>query len=293
MHTFSIIIPHKNIPNLLERCIDSIPESDDIQVIVVDDNSDESIVNFNDFPGMNRRNVLCVFDKDGGGAGHARNIGLKHADGKWIIFSDSDDFFTDDAFESFYKYEDSDAQIILFKAKGVLSDTLEPSERNLKHNKNVDLALANVISVKEAILNEPGPCAKMFAGQHVLDNNILFDEVIASNDVMFVVKATCWAKNAIASPDIVYAIAQRAGSLTDKTMNDPNNYLCRLEVKIRRNKFYKGYPYKKSPILGLVFRAIKLGPKTFCKAFGIALKTKSLFSGCNVLWEKIWQRLFR
>ena len=34
--TFSIIIPHKEIPDLLMRCLRSIPVSDVIQVIVVD-----------------------------------------------------------------------------------------------------------------------------------------------------------------------------------------------------------------------------------------------------------------
>ena len=32
---YSIIIPHKNIPDLLRRCLDSIPQRPDIQIIVV------------------------------------------------------------------------------------------------------------------------------------------------------------------------------------------------------------------------------------------------------------------
>lgn len=47
---YSIIIPHKNIPQLLQRCLDSIPIRDDVQVIVVDDNSDTDKVNFDNFP---------------------------------------------------------------------------------------------------------------------------------------------------------------------------------------------------------------------------------------------------
>ena len=39
MINYSIIIPHKNIPNLLQRCLDSIPNREDVQIIVVDDNS--------------------------------------------------------------------------------------------------------------------------------------------------------------------------------------------------------------------------------------------------------------
>ena len=49
---YSIIIPHKNIPQLLQRCLDSIPFRGDVQVIVVDDNSDSSIVNFENFQGI-------------------------------------------------------------------------------------------------------------------------------------------------------------------------------------------------------------------------------------------------
>ena len=36
---YSIIIPHKDIPCLLQRCLDSIPPRDDVQIIVADDDS--------------------------------------------------------------------------------------------------------------------------------------------------------------------------------------------------------------------------------------------------------------
>ena len=48
-YNYSIIIPHKNIPELLQRCLDSIPKREDIQIIVVDDNSDTNKVDFNSF----------------------------------------------------------------------------------------------------------------------------------------------------------------------------------------------------------------------------------------------------
>ena len=75
--SFSIIIPHRNCPSLLQRCLDSIPVREDVQVIVVDDNSDLTIVDFNRFPGFDREDVTIVYTKEGKGAGHARNIGLE------------------------------------------------------------------------------------------------------------------------------------------------------------------------------------------------------------------------
>lgn len=44
MINYSIIIPHKNISSLLRRCLDSIPERDDLEIIVVDDNSNEKTI---------------------------------------------------------------------------------------------------------------------------------------------------------------------------------------------------------------------------------------------------------
>ena len=90
---YSIIIPHYNIPELLQRCLNSIPDLPSFQVIIVDDCSDGKIVDFRYFPGMERENVKCIFLKERHGAGFARNLGLRYACGKWVLFADADDFF--------------------------------------------------------------------------------------------------------------------------------------------------------------------------------------------------------
>ena len=89
--SFSIIIPHKNIPHLLERLIKSIPVRDDLEIIVVDDHSDGSVKeNLNK---IERDNLTFLFNQDCRGAGFARNCALPIAKGKWVLFADSDDFF--------------------------------------------------------------------------------------------------------------------------------------------------------------------------------------------------------
>lgn len=87
--SFSFIIPHKNCPDLLQRCVDSIPDRDDVQIIVVDDNSDDEKK-----PAIYRRDVeIVLLDAEHSkGAGRARNEGLKHAKGKWLLFADADDY---------------------------------------------------------------------------------------------------------------------------------------------------------------------------------------------------------
>ena len=72
MINYSIIIPHKNTPDLLRKCLDSIPHRDDVQIIVVDDNSDEDKVDFEHFPGLNEERTEVYFTKEGKGAVNTR-----------------------------------------------------------------------------------------------------------------------------------------------------------------------------------------------------------------------------
>lgn len=52
---YSIIIPHKDIPCLLQRCLDSIPPRDDVQIIVADDDSSPDVVDFAHFRAVTGR----------------------------------------------------------------------------------------------------------------------------------------------------------------------------------------------------------------------------------------------
>ena len=111
MSVISIIIPHHNTPTLLQRCLDSIPADKGIQVIVVDDNSDPTKVDFEKFPGKVRPDVEIFLTKEGRGAGYARNVGLQHAKGDWLLFADSDDYFVQGFYDVIRKYIDNDTDM--------------------------------------------------------------------------------------------------------------------------------------------------------------------------------------
>jgi glycosyltransferase involved in cell wall biosynthesis len=281
-HIFSVIIPHHNIPELLQRCLDSIPDVPEVQVIVVDDNSSAEKVDFEHFPGLQRNNTTCIFDKDGGGAGHARNIGLRHADGKWLVFADSDDFFMKDAFGILDKHKDALQDIILFKSNSVNSDDLSPSDRFQDVNQTIDYTLSGMISAKQAVLRRPGPVCKMFRNSYIQRKSIWFDETKVSNDTMFVTKAACWTddKAVTVSDEVLYTVTTRRGSLIDGRLKDVNNFLNRLEVQIRQNRFLKDYPqFRKDPIILQLIPASQISKKAVFRTFIFILKKRALFSG--------------
>ena len=68
-YTYSIIIPHYNSTSSLQRMLRSVPERDDIQVIVVDDYSKSEEVDI--LKTLQHKNLEIYFQQENHGAGHA------------------------------------------------------------------------------------------------------------------------------------------------------------------------------------------------------------------------------
>lgn len=212
---FTIIIPHKNIPNLLERCLKSIPEREDLQIIVVDDCSDPSIVDFDNMPCRDRSGVEYIFNKEPKGAGHARNLALDRARGRWVIFADADDFFHDSFGPLLDKYKDSDADLVVFNADSVDTETFEPMHRadNLqeRHRRYKKDPVKGLPGIKQDFLE---PWAKICRRDVIEKNGFCFEEIPVFNDLMFSSKMAHFSNKVAVDDTIAYCITVRHGSLS-------------------------------------------------------------------------------
>lgn len=241
---YSVIIPHKNVPDLLDRCLKSIPQRSDLEIIIVDDNSDPTIVDFNKFPGLDSNNVRCYFTKDGRGAGYARNVALKESRGKWLIFADADDYFTDFFPSILDKYADDDkTDLVFFNAVGI-------DENGKRSFVNVQRYIDNYNNRKrhsELVLRYGcwAPWTRMIKRNIPIDHDVWFEEVPVGNDMMFVIQSTLYAKTIMVENDFVYYYFKPTwGSLTSK-QRTVDNAIMRLESRFSLNSFYKSinYPY--------------------------------------------------
>lgn len=255
---YSVIIPHKNSPDLLLRCLKSIPKREDIQIIVVDDNSDASKVNFEHFPGEGEVGVEICFTKEGLGAGYARNVGMKRAKGEWLIFADADDYFTKDAFYAFDRQYDNQADVIYFKSVSVYSDTKKVADRADPYNALVDDYLDACKDKSYIRIAFEVPWAKMVRREFLERNEIIFDEVPAGNDVMFSTLSGYFAHSIDAVCECVYVVTVSKGSITKRKNHAV--FLSRFKVSLRKNEFLKKHglgQYQKSIMnnfLGVVKR---------------------------------------
>lgn len=207
MQTYSIIIPHKDIPDLLQRCLDSIPQREDIETIVVDDGSTA-------VPVLTRNDITLIALPENGGAGHARNTGLQHAHGKWILFIDADDFFLPDAFDTFDKYADSDKEILLFYPKRYYSDNLEPAKILYPRNHFIEYYMGH-FSKRMLLLKQMVPHGKMIRRQFFLDHpDITFPESLAAEDLLWNAKVAVNVRSIDIIDAALYAFTIRRDSLT-------------------------------------------------------------------------------
>jgi glycosyltransferase involved in cell wall biosynthesis len=238
---YTIIIPHKNIPDLLQRCMDSIPYRDDTQIIIVDDDSDPAIVDFVRFPGQDRPNTEIYFTKENKGAGYARNVGLQHAKGRWLVFADADDFFMPCFNDMLDTYKDNENDIIYFKLTSVDSKTLAPHTRH----KYINKVLSKIKKTNDwNIIVEIAPVWGKFIKRKVVEqNNISFQEVQYSNDVLFSAKLQVLKIRQIIDEHIIYSYTYRKGSLTEyRTIES----LCtRFQVASDCSLYFKESGYRK------------------------------------------------
>lgn len=215
---YSVIIPHYRDFDGLKGLIPSIPEREDIQVIIVDDNSYQEKGKVESFIGSFKRDNIDLYynDPNKRGAGCCRNIGIEKSTGKWLIFADSDDFFLENAFEAFDRYVNSSADYIHFHMNSINLPEKTPGTRHLQNEFILKQFCKKRSHRNEMNLryNIDSPCAKMVNANFVKDYNILYGETRWCNDTMFAVQCGYYANRIDVSDDVVYCATRKSGSMT-------------------------------------------------------------------------------
>lgn len=242
MINYTIIIPHKDSPDLLQRCIDSIPQRDDLQIIIIDDCSSPSKVDFNKFPGRDRKNIEIYFTKEGKGAGYARNIGLQYAKGKWLLFADADDFYSDNISSLFDSFSgDCEWDLIYLNAQYVNEQgEIKPYVSTFYINNFLENKFLSEITLKYELW---APWSRMVKRDFIYKYNLKFEEVPIGNDLKFGLETSRYAQRISVFPLITYNYYKpNAGSITAHKYS-VQTYELRLKSTKWMNDFLKEVKY--------------------------------------------------
>lgn len=281
MIRYSFIIPHYNSPSLLNRLLNTIPDRDDIEIIVVDDNSPEigkPII-------YDKRVILKSLNPtQSNGAGHARNVGLELASGQWILFADADDFYEKGFINELDKYcNDVNIDIVYFNVRGVDSDTLKPSVcadrvRNLIVNSDKSPS-----SKEELLFRHFVPWCKMIRRDYIERHYLRFDEVRKNNDVMFSCLASYFTNRILIIKTSLYVYTYNSKGITHSLRSIEGSIdVLRNKMKIKEFYNYIGHPeWKIKPSFFTIVMSVLLhqGLLSFCKFTYITIfQSKKLFS---------------
>ncbi len=233
---FSIILPIYNVEKYLEECIDSVLKQrfTDYELILVDDGSPDNSGKICDEYAL-KDNRIRVVHKVNGGLSDARNVGLQHARGKYIIYIDSDDYVISDDFLScvYNSAIKSDSDIIIYKFQQFTDGEtkLSPCAYSLTEASNIentDDLLQNLVQ-KDAFY--ASAWTKSIKRDFLINSGVLFEKGLLGEDnewYLHLLSSGDYKISAIDKPFIAYR--QRAGSISKTTkIKNLTDYIYVLE----------------------------------------------------------------
>ncbi|MCD7945954.1 MAG: glycosyltransferase [Clostridiales bacterium] len=228
----SVIIPVYNVEQYLAQCLDSVlgQTLGSIEVICVDDGSTDSSPAILEQYARQDDRVRVLYQKNQH-AGVARNRGLAAAQGDYIIFLDSDDFFDLEMLEkTTLAAREQNADIVLFGGVRYDDATQEVTKRgDFLHRKLLpEASVFSPADVPDTLfaLATPAPWCRLYARRFLLKTGLQFQELPNSNDVYFTFSSMALAERITAlDADLVYYRINRPASLQQDKHKDP---LCFL-----------------------------------------------------------------
>lgn len=282
---YSIIIPHYNSIKKLKILINSIGYREDIEVLIVDDKSTKEIqkelkkyvINI-----QNKNFIKLYFNEGIKSAGSCRNIGIDNAIGKWLIFADADDYFLENFLNILDRNMDENYEIIYFIPKSFYENTNLEAKRHEVFEKLIQKYLKNktLKNIENLKYKFVVPWSKAIKNDYIKENKIYYDEIIASNDVMFSLKSAKNTEKINVIPEKIYAVTVSKGSLTQRF--NKSIFEARLKNALDSNRFFKENNIKNQNRIVLLYliKSLRLGRSEFFKTFKLIVKMeKNIFVG--------------
>ena len=226
----------RNKENYIERAIKSCIHQDfDInrfEIIIINDSSTDQTKNNIIKTVKNFKNCKLFNLKKKFGPGIARNLGLKIAKGKYIIFLDGDDQLNKDALKKISKKTNPNNQIITFNFDRIIN------KRKIIHNARNDFS--KIINNKVKLINnflageiDGSVIFSCFQKKFLKTNYIKFPKGL-HEDITFIFKCYIFAKNIIKIRKSLYFKYEVINSITSSISYERINDLLNIHYKLIR-----------------------------------------------------------
>ncbi len=235
----SVIIPVYKVEKYLDECVQSVLQQSfqDFEIILVDDGSPDQCPALCDAYAQ-RHNNIQVLHKENGGLSSARNAGLSIAQGDFILFLDSDDYWDDmDALAKLVSAMKDATDLVVFSFKKLVENTGNIISGNLENEPVTDF---NTNEDCLAYLIHRGffsvsAWTKLIRKELLLQNNILFREGATSEDIEWSGRVLLACKQVAYVNTDFYVYRQRDNSIVHSMSKESilclkNNLIATIEA---------------------------------------------------------------
>ncbi|EJB8540142.1 glycosyltransferase family 2 protein [Vibrio parahaemolyticus] len=209
----SFIIPAFNMSDYIDRCLRSICQIEDVnlEVIVIDDGStDNTIEVVSSFAHIDSR--IKIFKQANQGQGVARNLGVSHSSGEYIVFVDADDYLSDNyqvVLKHYLKIDDEFDFVnfrMSFINKGEMKFTLPKFKQIVMTGREI----FHKALVDDQIYSSP--CNKLYSSQFLKSNKIKFPTCRKNEDILYSRMVAYYAERVMFDDSVLYNAEIRDGS---------------------------------------------------------------------------------
>lgn len=192
MPNVSIIVPVYNAQSYLHKCINALLNQNysDFEIILVNDGSKDNSKSICE-EYAEKDNRIKVINKENGGVSSARNCGLDAAQGKYIMFCDSDDYVKNEFCAPMVAMADGDEDCMVLAGITLLHD--DKSEKDSlcpEYNEGECITLTDreycdlyvKLNLKSQFLLTSMPYNKLFSRKVIEENKLRFDTNIHYNE---------------------------------------------------------------------------------------------------------------
>lgn len=217
MIKLSIIIPMFNVAQYLRKCVLSAfnqgLSTDEFEIIMVDDESPDNSLDIAKDMSKTHDNITVISQKNKG-LGGARNTGITHAKGEYLLFLDADDYLLPNTFKFLVDMAlNKRLDVLEFGSQGVLPN----GNTTYKVAMHSDGKIYEGIDYYNRFKYMNSACNKLYNRKLLLEHNNLFLEQIYIEDFEFNTRVFYHAQNVMAVDTIGAHYLQSPDSITRNT----------------------------------------------------------------------------
>lgn len=217
---FSIIIPVYNVEDYLEECLISVITQayESCEVILIDDGSTDGSGEVCDRFAREHLGIkIYVIHQKNAGLSVARNVGIKMAQGKYILFLDSDDFIDTDTLEHFAQILKKNSVDILITTRNYEFSATKQAHIYPKEPSDITGNMNGIQYISAAVpsgLYQACAQYNIYSRRFLLKNNFQFEQGIYHEDELWSLQTLPSAQTVYVEDYPFYYHRMREGSIT-------------------------------------------------------------------------------